>query len=53
MPHLFSLGSACVSHVGDGVPPSRTFPERISLKQECFGVTPKPARETRALPGIL
>ena len=37
-------GSARVPRAGDGVSPSRT-----SLK-DYFGGTPKPARETRALP---
>ena len=40
-------GSARVSRVGDGVSLSQTSP------QDCFGGTPKPARETRALPGGL
>ena len=39
-------GSARVSRVGETVPVSRTF-------KDCFGETPKPARETRALPGSL
>ena len=38
-------GSARVSRVGEGVPPSWTF------REDYFGGTPKPARETRALPG--
>jgi serine protease Do len=42
-----SPGSARVSRAGDGVPPSRTF-----LK-DCFGETPKPTREARALPRFL
>ncbi len=37
-------GSARVSRAGDGVSPLRTSPK------DCFGGTPKPARETRALP---
>src|SRR5207249_897166 len=51
-----SLGSARVSRAGDGVSPSRTFlafcdcPDLASRKA-CFGATPKPTRETRALPG--
>src|SRR5438045_3611797 len=42
-----TLGSARVSRVGEGVSPSRTF------QKACFGETPKPTRETRALPRIL
>jgi len=38
-------GSARVSRAGETVSVSRTFKDR-------FGETPKPARETRALPGI-
>jgi hypothetical protein len=51
-----NLGSARVSRVGDGVPPSRTFHNAqiflsvLSVEKDCFGETPKPARETRALP---
>src|SRR5437773_8282410 len=26
--------------------------EIVALRKDCFGATPKPARETRALPGI-
>jgi hypothetical protein len=48
-------GSARVSRVGDGVPPSRTFLNRArvpwrSTRKDCCGETPQPARETRALP---
>jgi hypothetical protein len=38
------LGGARVSRVGDDVSSSRT------LRKDCFGETPKPTRETRALP---
>src|SRR6266581_3884738 len=38
-------GGARVSRVGEGVSPSRI------LSKDCFGETPKPTRETRALPG--
>jgi hypothetical protein len=42
------LGSARVSRVGDDVSSSRTsFPK----EKVRFGETPKPTRETRALPG--
>jgi len=44
-PQTIIPGSARVSRVGEGVPPSWTF------REDCFGGTPKPARETRALPG--
>src|SRR5256714_1004945 len=40
------MGSARVSREGDGVSLSRTFLEA------CFGETPKPTRETRALPRV-
>src|ERR1700674_631770 len=40
------LGSARVSRVGEGVPAGADF-----LKA-CFGETPKPTRETRALPRV-
>ena len=40
------LGSARVSRVGDGVLAGADF-----LK-DCFGETPKPTRETRALPSV-
>jgi hypothetical protein len=39
-----SSGSARVSRVGDRVSRSWTL-------KDCFGETPKPTRETRALPG--
>jgi hypothetical protein len=39
-----ALGSAGVSPVGDGVPAIADFPK------DRFGETPKPTRETRALP---
>ena len=39
-------GSARVSRAGETVSVSRTFKDR-------FGETPKPTRETRALPGSL
>jgi hypothetical protein len=51
-----NLGSARVLGVGDGVPPSRTFHNAqiffsiLSVQKDCFGETPKPARETGALP---
>ena len=38
------MGSARVSRVGDGVPASADF------SKACFGETPRPMRETRALP---
>jgi hypothetical protein len=41
-----TLGSARVSRVGEGVPAFANF-----LKA-CFGETPKPTRETRALPRL-
>src|SRR5437588_11751982 len=40
-------GSARVSRVGDGVLAVADF------RKECFGETPKPTRETRALPRVL
>ena len=49
--------SAGVSRIGDCVPRSRSFPcVRTPFYDSCpsqdhFGATPKPARETRALPG--
>src|SRR5207244_10760422 len=46
-------GSARVSRVGDGVSPSRAFLLHTTNRKDCFGETPKPARETRALPGLL
>jgi len=39
------LGSARVSPVGDGVLAI------VNFSRDCFGATPKPARETRTLPG--
>ena len=56
MTHSTDLGSAHVSRAGDGVTPSRTFFFRcliggIAFEKDCFGETPKPTRETRALPG--
>jgi hypothetical protein len=51
-------GSARVSRVGDDVSSSRTFPVAsnnsaiVVVTKDCFGETPKPTRETRALPGI-
>jgi len=50
------LGSARVSRGGERVPRTRTFVVRLigptiwSRRKDCFGATPKPARETRALP---
>src|SRR5207237_3068866 len=49
------LGSARVPRTGDRVPRSRTFlcfcaGEWSAAIQDFFGETPKPARETRALP---
>ncbi|HMG05396.1 MAG TPA: hypothetical protein VK581_08040 [Chthoniobacterales bacterium] len=51
------LGSARVSRVGDGVLAIADFPLELGrsrpdsfVAEECFGGTPKPARETRALP---
>ena len=56
-------GSALVPSAGEGVPPSRTsFTRRFGDRSRVqfrhgwevrFGGTPKPARETRALPGNL
>jgi len=50
-------GSARVSRAGDGVLAVATFsftmqpaPRNSFTIKDCFGVTPKPARETRALP---
>ncbi len=50
--------SARVSRLGDGVLAIADFPLEIpsavgdsSATNDCFGATPKPARETRALPG--
>jgi len=51
------LGSTCVSHAGERVLAianflfgSSTFAAGAGRIKACFGVTPKPARETRALP---
>ena len=50
------VGSACVSRAGEGVLAIANFsgarnPWRVANRlKACFGVTPKPARETRALP---
>jgi hypothetical protein len=53
------LGSARVSRVGDGVLAIvdfrvvRLIPESATSRlEDRFGVTPKPARETRALPNM-
>src|SRR5205814_7190440 len=49
--HLSSwAGSMRVSRVGDDVSSSRSFPFVQNPGKDCFGETPKPARETRALP---
>jgi hypothetical protein len=52
------LGSAGVSRAGERVLPIANFSlDSIMLTEagtetkDCFGATPKPARETRALPG--
>ena len=51
------LGSARVSRAGERVLAVANFltatqPVKIlALEKACFGATPKPARETRALPG--
>ncbi len=51
------LGSARVSRAGDGVLAIADFSCNSSFRaadasyESCFGATPKPARETRALPG--
>ena len=47
------LGSARVSRAGDAVSPSRTSSSRVRSGKDCFGETPKPARETRARPRSL
>src|SRR5215472_16744537 len=50
------LGSARVPHVGERVLAIADFSLALvsrkdgELKKDCFGGTPKPARETRALP---
>ncbi len=52
-------GSARVSRAGDGVlaVANFPFPMQPALRdsftiRDCFGATPKPARETRALPKL-
>ena len=55
-----SLGSACVSHVGDGFlaiadfsfnsPHTPSDPFTVKVR---FGGTPKPTREARTLPNLL
>ncbi|PYK74870.1 MAG: serine protease [Verrucomicrobia bacterium] len=50
MSKAIDLGSARVSRAGDGVSPSRTSLTYSGNRKECFGETPKPTRETRALP---
>jgi hypothetical protein len=52
------LGSARVSRAGERVLAIANFSldsilltETGTEKKDCFGATPKPARETRALPG--
>src|SRR6266487_2806822 len=57
---VIELGSACVSRAGEAVSGSRTFRARARDEnarrhdmmkcQGRFGATPKPTRETRALP---
>jgi len=53
------LGSARVPRSGDGVFAIANFsldphPRRELIpRKDCFGATPKPARETRALPGCI
>jgi hypothetical protein len=51
------LGRARVSRAGERVLAIANFPPWINiprsnrnLRKDCFGATPKPARETRALP---
>ena len=53
----FQLGSARVSRAGERVLAianfsleSRLFRAAGTQRKDCFGMTPKPARETRALP---
>src|SRR5438874_10671120 len=52
-------GSARVSRAGEDVSSSRTFRLRAEFKRsvgstkDCFGETPNPTRETRALPGMI
>jgi len=43
------LGSARVSRVGEGVLAFADFFCGIVFRKDCFGETPKPTRETRAL----
>src|SRR5947207_2910070 len=50
MSKAIDLGSARVSRAGDGVSPSRTSLTYSGNRKDCFGETPKPTRETRALP---
>ena len=45
-------GSARVSPAGDGVLAIANFHCAHIAEKDCFGETPKPARETRALPGV-
>ena len=54
----FQLGSARVSRAGERVLAIANFSwnsilltEAGTETKDCFGATPKPARETRALPG--
>ena len=47
---LFGLGSARVSRVGDRVLAIASRDRGLFYK-DCFGETPKPTRETHALPG--
>src|SRR6266404_6932928 len=46
-----NAGPARTSGVGDCVARSRTFLLHAGKRKDCFGQTPKPARQTRALPG--
>src|SRR6266446_8770046 len=46
-----NAGPARTSGVGDGVARSRTFLLHAGKRKDCFGQTPKPVRQTRALPG--
>ncbi|HMG05884.1 MAG TPA: hypothetical protein VK581_10505 [Chthoniobacterales bacterium] len=53
---ILCLGSARVSRAGDDVSSSRTSiwgygRGRVAGRKDRFGGTPKPTRETRALPG--
>ncbi len=45
-------GSARDPRAGDGDPPSRTFSSSPLRPQARFGESPKPARESRALPEL-